>query len=135
MFKQAAIRKHLSEQSYSSVRVFLSILAQLAHLAQFFVWFFIGWINELIEHANTKQHFSKHSWISRLVILSILAHLAHLAWFYFSLIFSSINIYNCSWFDLTNKENCRDWRKKLGEKCPMLTTFCLTVTAAITGTE
>ena len=49
------------------------------------------------------------------------------------LIFSAINTYSCTWFDLTNKKKCRDWRQKLGEKLSMLTTFFLTVTAAITG--
>ena len=66
-------------------------------------------------------------------MLSIFAHLAHLAQFYFSLIFSAINTYNCFWFDLTNKKNFSDWRQKHGEKWPMLTTFFLTLTAAITG--
>ena len=33
MFKQANTRQHISEQSCSSVRLFLSILAHLAHLA------------------------------------------------------------------------------------------------------
>ena len=36
MFKQANTRKHVREHSCSSLRVFLSILAHLAHLAQFF---------------------------------------------------------------------------------------------------
>ena len=42
-FKNANIRKHVSEQSYSSVRVFLSILAHFAHLAHFLLIFY--WIN------------------------------------------------------------------------------------------
>ena len=85
------------------------------------------------EHANIRKHVSEHSWLSGWVIFSILAHLAHLAQSYFSLIFSAINTYNCSWFDLTNKKICSDWRQKLGEKWPMLTTFFLTTIAAITG--
>ena len=40
---------------------------------------------------------------------------------------------NCFWLDLTNKKNFSDWRQKHGEKWPMLTTFFLTATAAITG--
>ena len=64
----------------------------------------------------------------------ILAHLADLAQFYFSLIFCAIHTYNCSWFDLANKKNCSDWKQKLGEEGPMLRTFFLTATAAITGT-
>ena len=36
MFEHANTRKHVSEQSCSSVRVFLSILAHLAHLASLF---------------------------------------------------------------------------------------------------
>ena len=73
---------------------------------------------------------------ARLVVwlnLNILAHLAHLAQSYFSLIFSAFNTYNCSWFNLTNKKNCSDWRQKLGEKWSMLTTFFLAAIAAITG--
>ena len=34
MFKQANTRKHVSEHSWSSVRVIFSILAHLAHFAQ-----------------------------------------------------------------------------------------------------
>ena len=37
MFERANTRKHVREYSCSSVRVFLSILAHLAHLAQSFV--------------------------------------------------------------------------------------------------
>ena len=56
------------------------------------------------EHANTGKHVSEHSYSFVWVILSILAQLAHLAHSYFSLIFSIINVYNCSRFDLTNKK-------------------------------
>ena len=134
MFERANTRKHVREYSCSSVRVFLSILAHLAHLAQVFFSDFkwdrlIFWC----KHANTRKHVSEHSWSSGWVILSILAHLAHLAQSYFSLIFSAINTYNCAWFDLTNKNICSDWRQKLGEKWPMLMTFFLTAIAAITG--
>ena len=85
------------------------------------------------KHANTKKHVSKHSWLSGWVILNILAHIAHSAQAYFSLIFSAINTHNCSYFDLTNKKICSDWRWKLGENWPMLTTFFLIATVAITG--
>ena len=137
MFEHANTRKHVSEQSCSSVRVFLSILAHLAHLTCSFslihkrVKKLMFWF----KHANTRKHVSKHSWLSSWVILNILAHLAHLAQSYFSLIFSATNTYNCSQFDLTNKKTCRGWRLKLGEKWPMLTTFFLMATAAITGTN
>ena len=87
------------------------------------------------ENANTRKHISEHSWLSGWVILSILAHLAHLALSYFFLIFSAINTYNCFWFDLTNRKICSDWKQKLGEKWPTLTTFFLTATAAITGND
>ena len=87
------------------------------------------------KHANTRKHVSKHSWLSGWVILNISADIAHLAQSYFSLIFSATNTYNCSWFDLTNKKICSDWKQKLGEKWPMLTTFFLTATAAITGKD
>ena len=40
MFKQADTEKHISEHNCSFVRVFLSILAHLAHLAQFFFMIF-----------------------------------------------------------------------------------------------
>ena len=43
MFKQADTKTHVSEHNCSSVRVFLSILAHLAHLAQsFFLLIFLG---------------------------------------------------------------------------------------------
>ena len=87
-------------------------------------------MNIWCEHANTIKHVSERSWLSGWVIL---AHLAHLAQSYLSLIFSAINTYYCSWFHLTNKKICSDWRQKLGEKWPMLMTFFLTATAAITG--
>ena len=128
MFKQANTRKHVSEHSCSSVRVFLSILAHLAHLAQSFFLISNG-INKKMfwcEHANTRKHTSEHSWLSIWVILSVLAHLAHLAQLYFSLIFSGFNTYNCF---------CSDWGRKFGEKWPMLMTFFLTAIAAITGSE
>ena len=75
------------------------------------------------EHVNTRKHVSEHSRLSGWVILSILAHLAHLAQSFFSLIFSAINTYNCSWFDLTSKKICSHWKRKLGEKWPMVATF------------
>ena len=85
------------------------------------------------EHKNTRKHISEHSWLSGWVILSILAHLAHLAQSCFSLIFSAINTYNYFQFDLIDKKDFNDWRQKHGEKWPMLMTFFLTATAAITG--
>ena len=85
------------------------------------------------EHANTRN-VNEHSWLSDWVISSILAYLAHLAQSLLSLIFSVISTYNFSWFDLTNKKIWLDRRQRLGEKWPMLTTFFLTATAAITGT-
>ena len=41
MFEHANTRKHVSEQSCSSVRVFLSILAHLAHFAHLAYSFFL----------------------------------------------------------------------------------------------
>ena len=84
------------------------------------------------EQANTR-YVSEHDWSSEWVILSILAHRAHLAQSYFSPIFSAFMAYNCSWFLLTIKKNCSNWRHKHGEKWPMLMTFFLTAIAAITG--
>ena len=134
--EHANTRKHVSEHSCSSVRVFFSILAHLAHLAYFFFLILNG-INECFDTCLSMQiqeHVSEHDWSSEWVILSILAHWAHLAQSYFSLIFSAINTYNCFWFDLTEKrKNFGDWSQKHGEKWPMLTTFFLTATAAITG--
>ena len=129
-------KKHVSEHSCSSVRVFFSILAHLAHLAQSFFLILNG-INKCFDTCLSMQiqeHVSEHNWSSGWVILSILAHRAHLAQSYFSLIFSAFNTYNCSWFNLTNKKVCSDWRRKHGEKWPMLMTFFLTAIAAITGT-
>ena len=103
MFKHANTRKHVSEQSCSSVRVFLSILAHLAHLACAFS-LILNMIFELMfwfQHANIRKHVSEQSWLSGWIILNISAHLAHLAQSYFSLIFSAVNTYNCFWFDLT----------------------------------
>ena len=78
-----------------------------------------------LKHANTRKQVSEQSWLSDWIILIVLDHLAHFAQSYFSLIFSAINKYNCSWFDLIHKKICSDWRQKLGEKRPMLTTFCV----------
>ena len=106
MFKQANKKKHISEQSCSSIRAFFSILAHLAHLACSFS-VILKRINILmfwLKHANTRKHVSEQSWLSDWVILNSLAHLAHLAQSYFSLIFSATNTYNCFWFDLTNKK-------------------------------
>ena len=47
MLKHADTKKHVREHKCSSVRVFLSILAHLTHLAQFFFYIFNG-INEKI---------------------------------------------------------------------------------------
>ena len=76
MFEHANTRKHISEQSCSSVGVFLSILAHLAHLASAF--FIESRINGLIfgyvsEHASTKKHVSEHCCSSVWVFSSILA--------------------------------------------------------------
>ena len=82
---------------------------------------------------SVRKHVNEHSWLCGWVILSILAHLAHLAQSYISRINSATNTCKCSWFDLTSRKICSDWKQKLGEKWPMLTTFFLTATAAITG--
>ena len=78
MFKQANSRKHVSEQSCSSVRLYLSILA---HLARSFS-LILNMINESMfwfQHANTRKHVSEQRWLSGWVDYVILAHLADLA--------------------------------------------------------
>ena len=75
----------------------------------------------------------EHSGSSAWVILSISVHPAHLAQSYFSLIYSAIIIFNCSWIYLTKEKKCSDWRQMLCGKWPMLTTFLLMAIAAITG--
>ena len=87
LFEHPNTRKHAYEHSCSSVRVFLSILAHLAHLAQSFFLILNG-INRYMfwyvsEHANTRKHLSEHCCSSVGVFLSILAHLAHLAQSFF----------------------------------------------------
>ena len=54
MFKKADTKKHISEHNCSSVRVFLSILAHLAHLAQFFFLIFNG-INKCFDRSMKIQ--------------------------------------------------------------------------------
>ena len=134
IFKQAKKRKRISEQSRLSVRVFLKILAHLAHLVCSFSLIFDR-MNKL-KKARKQESKKARQWAKLVVWLNyfnILAHLAHLAQFYFSVIFSAINTYNCFWFEVTDKRNFNDWRQKYGEKWPMLTTFFLTATDAITG--
>ena len=77
LFEHPNTRKHAYEHSCSSVRVILSILAHLAHLAQFFFLILNG-INRYMfwyvsEHANTRKHLSEHCCSSVGVFLSILA--------------------------------------------------------------
>ena len=105
-FEHANTRKHVSEHSWLSGWVILSIWAYLAHLPCAFS-LILNRINKLMfwfKHANTRKHVSEQSWLSGWIILNILAHLAHLAQFYFSLIFSAINTYNFSWLNLTNEK-------------------------------
>ena len=59
---------------------------------------------------RTRKHVSEHGWLFVWMILSILAHLAHLAQSYFSLIFSTINTYNCSKLILVDKKKVQ-WLK------------------------
>ena len=94
LFGHANTRKHVYEHSCLSVRVFLSILAHLAHLAQSFFLILNG-INRYMfwyvsEHANTRKHLSEHCCSSVGVFISILAHLTHLAQS-FVLILNGIN--------------------------------------------
>ena len=49
MFKKADTKKHISEHNCSSVRVFLSILAHLAHLAQAFFFLIFNGINKCFD--------------------------------------------------------------------------------------
>ena len=79
-------KKHVSEQSCSSVRAFSNILAHLANLACAFS-LILNRMNKLMfwfRHTNTRKHVSEQSWLSGWIILIILAHLAHLAQSYFS---------------------------------------------------
>ena len=103
--EHANTRKHLSEHSCLSMRVFFSILAHLAHLDQSYFLILNG-VNKCFDMCLSMQiqeHVSEHNWSSGWVILSISAHLAHLAQFYFSLIFIGFNKYNRFWFNLTKK--------------------------------
>ena len=120
------MKKHVSEQSCSSVRAFSSILAHLAHLACAFFSDFIVLILAC-KYKKACQWAKLVVWLNHFWLF--LAHLAHLAQSYFSLIFSAVYTYNCFWFDLTKFQ----WLK-IVKKWPMLTTFFLTATAAITGT-
>ena len=114
----------------------LNFFFVFACLIKTFIHLILNKINKSmfwLKHANTWEYVSEQSWLSGWNVLNILAHLTHLAQSYFCLIFSAINTYNCFWFDQTNKKDCSDWTQKLGEKWPMITTFFLTETAAITG--
>ena len=75
MFEHANSRKQISKYSCLSVKVFLSIFAHSALLAQF-----LGMINMfLYKRAYTRLNVNEHSWTSDGVILSILPYLAHSA--------------------------------------------------------
>ena len=125
----------LSMQIQKSIAAHLwGCLQYSSSFSSFFFWFWMAWMNILMWACKeTRKHVSEHSWLSGWMILSILAHLAHLAQSYFSLIFSSINTYNYSWFELTNEKICSDWWQRFAEKWPMLSTFFLTALAAFTG--
>ena len=60
MFKHVNTRKYVSEQSCLSARVFLSILAHLAHLAQSF--FLI--LNEINRYMFLYVSTSSNGWLS-----------------------------------------------------------------------
>ena len=63
MFEHANTRKHVYEPSFASMRVFLSILAHLAHLGQssFFDFKCDKWVNILLyaDTADTKEHIKR----------------------------------------------------------------------------
>ena len=71
-------------------------------------------------------------WAYLVICLHDFVYFSSSSWFGSVLIFNAINIYNCFWFDLIKKK-FNDWRWKHGENWPLLTTFFLTATAAITG--
>ena len=78
------------------------------------------------EHTNTKKHISEHNWMPGWVILSVLAHLAHKAVLFFSdfqcnQYIQLLLIWSKKW------KNCSDWRQKLGDQRPMLTTFLMAI--------
>ena len=73
------------------MRVFLSILAHLAHLAGSFSLIFIGMNKSMFSFEHANKHGNEQSCSSMRVFLSILAHLAHLACS-FSLILKRIDI-------------------------------------------
>ena len=109
-YTHANTRKHIYEHSCSSMSVFQYSSSFSSFSSIFFLDFKWDRLMFWCKHENTRKHVSEHSWSSGWVILSILAHLAHLAQFYISLIFSAIDSYNSSWFNLINKKNCSDWR-------------------------
>ena len=79
LFEHANTRKYVYEHSCSYVRVFLSILA---NLAQFF-FLIVDAINEYIfchmfKQMDTRKYVNEQSCLSVRVFLSLLAHLAHL---------------------------------------------------------
>ena len=79
LFEYANTRKLVFEHSCSSVRVFSSILAQLAHLAQFIM--ILDAINDLLfwymfKQTDIRKWVSEHSCSSVREFWSILAHLA-----------------------------------------------------------
>ena len=83
--------QHVSEHSCSSLRVFLSIPAHLAHLVVFFFSITIGKIDECFNVSMKIQKSMSVSIAAHLcVFFSILAHLAHLAQSFF-LISNGIN--------------------------------------------
>ena len=133
MSQHANTKKHVSEHSWLSAQIILSILAHLACLTQF-VFLILNGMNECFNTClgmQIQEHVRELNWSSGWVILSILAHWAHLDPSYFFPIFSAFNSYNYSWFNLTNKEICSDWRRKHDKKWPMLMTFFLKAIAAI----
>ena len=66
LFKQANTRKHVSEHSLSSVRVILSILAHIVHLACSFSVILNRKNKPMfgLKQANTRKHVSEQSWLS-----------------------------------------------------------------------
>ena len=88
LFEHANTRKHVYEHSCSTVRVFLSILAHLAHFAQSF-FLISNAINELIfwymsKQADTKKHVSEHKCSSVRVFFKYFSSLSSFSSVFFS---------------------------------------------------
>ena len=70
LFEHANTRKHVYEHSCSSLRVFLSILAHFAHLAQsFFFWFQITGVRKKSAFVTKAVRNEQFFWVIRSLFL------------------------------------------------------------------